>query len=259
MNSTHDNGVGLWSSGKGVQILMFLLVVCIYGGGVFLNTKIIQVSRREKEISWMLDVTNSIVLMFHFAHIIIMYEITYVVQDLYLYLGEWYCYVSKVITMIGNAHSTQNSFVIALFKYVMILHFPTPSEKKKKHMKYFFSAVNIIYPVFVIGMFFIVMPDFIIRYNGVSQANRCLGMPEVKDNATNNDHVKIYNACTFIISPDQDISFQYIFYWIRKSICWLHVLITYLNFGNILEMIMYCRIFTFMHRYYAYDMVIDAE
>ena len=141
----------------------------------------------------------------------------------------------------------------------MILYFPTPSEKKKKHMKYIFSAVNIIYPVFVIGMFFIVMPDFIIRYNGVSQANRCLGMPEVKDNATNNDHVKIYNACTFIISPDQDMSFQYICYWIRKSICWLHVLITYLNFGNILEMIMYCRIFTFMHRYYAYDMVIDAE
>ena len=248
MNSTHENDLGFLPSGRSVQIVMFLLVVCIYGGGVFIHTKIIQVSRREKEISWMLDVTNSIVFIFHFAHIIIMYEITYIVQDLYLYLGEWYCYVSKVITMIGNAHSTQNSFIIALFKYVMILHFPTPSEKRKTRMKYIFSALNIIYPVFVVGMFFIVMPDFIIRYNGVSQANRCLGRPEVKDNTTNNDHVKIYNACTFIISPDQDMSFQYIVYLIRKSICWLHVSITFLNFGNIIEMIMYCRIFTYMHR-----------
>ena len=88
MNSTHENDLGVWSSGKSVQILMFLLVVCIYGGGVFIHTKIIQVSRREKEISWMLDVTNSVVFIFHFAHIIIMYEITYIVQDLYLYLGD---------------------------------------------------------------------------------------------------------------------------------------------------------------------------
>ena len=251
MNSTHDNGVGLWSSGKGVQILMFLLVVCIYGGGVFLNTKIIQVSRREKEISWMLDVTNSIVLMFHFAHIIIMYEITYLVQDLYLYLGEWYCYVSKALTMIGNAHTTQNSFIMALLKYIMILHFQTATEKRKAHINYILFTLNIIYPFFVVGIFFMVMPDFIIRFDGVSQANRCLGKPEVKVNATNHDHVKIYNACTFIIAPVQDVSLQYIFYLIRKSICWLHVVIIYLNMGNILEMIMYYRIFAFMRRYYG--------
>ena len=214
MNSTHDNDEGLWSSEKGVQLLMILLVVCIYGGGVFLNTKIIQVSRREKEISWMLDVTNSIVLMFHFVHIIIMYEITYVVQDLYLYLGEWYCYVSKALTMIGNAHTTQNSFIMALLKYIMILHFQTATEKRKTQINYILFALNVIYPFFVVGIFFMVMPDFIIRFDGVSQANRCLGIPEIKVNATNHDHVKIYNACTFIVGADQDMSLSYFFHLI---------------------------------------------
>ena len=130
MNSTDEKEMGLHSSGTIVEILMCLLAVCIYAGGTFLHIKIIQVSRREKAMSWMLDVTNSIILMLHFAHVIIMYGITYVVQDLYLYLGEWYCYVSKAITMIGNAHTTQNSFIMAMLKYVLILRFQTVSAKE---------------------------------------------------------------------------------------------------------------------------------
>jgi len=250
MNLTDENDVGFWSSGTSVQILMCLLAVCIFGGGAFLHIKIIQVSRREKAMSWMLDVTNSIIFMLHFAHVIIMYGITYLVQDLYLYLGEWYCYVSKALTMIGNAHTTQNSFVMALLKYIMIRHFQTANEKRKAHINYILFTLNIIYPFFVVGIFFMVMPDFIIRFDGVSQANRCLGKPEIKVNATNHDHVKIYNACTFIVGADQDMSLQYFCNLIRKCICWLHVIIIYLNMGNILEMIMYCRIFAIMSRYY---------
>ena len=251
MSSTTEKDMAIRSSGTIVEILMCVLAVCIYAGGAFLHIKIIQVSRREKAMSWMLDITNSIILMLHFAHVIIMYGITYLVQDLYLYLGEWYCYVSKAITMIGNAHTTQNSFIMALLKYIMILRFQTASEKRKSHINYAVFGLNVIYPFLVVGIFFMVMPDFIIRFDGVSQANRCLGKPEVKVNATNHDHVKIYNACTFIITPVQDVSLKYIFYLIRKSICWLHVVIIYLNMGNILEMIMYYRIFAFMRRYYG--------
>ena len=106
-----------------------------------------------------------------------------------------------------------------------------------------------IYPVFVNGVFFVLMPDYIIRFDGISQANRCLGRLELKINGTFNDNVKIANACIIIIAPDQNISFQYMFYLVRKSICWLHVFITYLNTLNILEMILYGRIFAFMRRY----------
>ena len=114
-----------------------------------------------------------------------------------------------------------------------------------------------VYPVFVNGVFFLLIPDFIIRFDGISQANRCLGKPELKINGTFNDNVKIANGCILIIAPDQNISFQYIFYLIRKGICWSHVVITYANVGNFLEMILYFRIFAFMHRYGNYNMVIE--
>ena len=246
------------SSGTIIQILMCVFAACIYGGGVYLHLKIIQVSRREKEMSWMLDVTNSVIFILHFAHAIIMHSVTYLVKDLHLYLGKWYCYLSKAVTMIGNAHSTQNSFIIALMKYMMIVHFQTPSDRRKSQIKYAFVILNMVYPVFVIGCFFLLIPDFIIRFDGISQANRCLGKPELKINGTFNDNVKIANACIFIIAPDQNISFQYIFYLIRKGICWSHVVITYANVGNFLEMILYFRIFAFMHRYGNYNIVIDT-
>ena len=245
------------STGTIIQILMCLFAACIYGGGVYLHLKIIQVSRREKEMSWMLDVTNSVIFILHFAHAMIMHSVTYLVKDLHLYLGNWYCYLSKAVTMFGNAHSTQNSFIIALMKYIMIVHFKTPSDRRKSQIKYAFVILNMVYPVFVIGFFFLLIPDFIIRFDGISQANRCLGIPELKINGTFNDNVKIANGCILIIAPDQNISFQYIFYLIRKGICWSHVVITYANVGNFLEMILYFRIFAFMHRYGNHNIVID--
>ena len=228
---------------------MCVLAAFIYGVGVYLHIKIVQVSRREKEMSWTLDVANSIISILHFAHVIIMHGVTYLVKDLYVHLGEWYCYLSKAVTMFGIAHSTQNSFVVALLKYMMIVYFQTPSDRRKSQIRYLFLIINIIFPVFVNGVFFVLMPDYIIRFDGISQANRCLGKPELKINGTFNDNVKIANACIIIIAPDQKISIQYIFYLVRKSICWLHVFITYLNTLNILEMILYYRIFAFMRRY----------
>ena len=141
------------STGSIIQILMCVFAACIYGGGVYLHIKIVQVSRREKEMSWMLDVTNSIIFILHFAHAMIMHSVTYVVKDLHLYLGKWYCYLSKAVTMMGNAHSTQNSFIIALMKYFMIVHFQTPSDRRKSQIKYAFVILNMVYPVFVIGSF----------------------------------------------------------------------------------------------------------
>ena len=102
------------STGSIIQILMCVFAACIYGGGAYLHIKIVQVSRREKDMSWMLDVTNSIIFILHFAHAMIMHSVTYLVKDLYLYLGKSYCYLSKAVTMMGNAHTTQNSFIIAL-------------------------------------------------------------------------------------------------------------------------------------------------
>ena len=159
--------------------------------------------------------------------------------------------------MLGIAHSTQNSFIVALLKYMMIVYFQTPSDRKKSQIKYVFLILNMIYPVFVNGVFLVLMPDYIIRFDGISQANRCLGKPELKINGTFNDNVKIANACIIIMAPAQNISFQYIFYLIRKSSCCLHVVITYANVGNFLEMILYCRIFGFMHRYANHNIVID--
>ena len=110
---------------------MCIIALFVYGIGVLLNVKVIQVTRKEKQMTSKLDETNSIFFIIHYAHVMVMHGITYLVQDLYLYLGKGFCYISKTLTIIGNSHNAQHSFIIALMKYVMIVHYPAISERER--------------------------------------------------------------------------------------------------------------------------------
>ena len=231
-----------------IQIAMCVLVLCIYVLGVFLNTKIIIVSKKDKHATWKIDIFNSSMLMVHYAHVIVMYGVTYLVKDLYLYTGTWFCYTSKAITIYGNAHSTGHSFMTSVLKYVIIVHWERARELGEKKVKQIFLWLNIIYPLYILAMFNLGRPDFLYVYDGISQANRCLGK---SDMVSSQDHdksaTKLHNICE-IEAPLDHISFEYMVYFGRKSICWLHVILAYSNVWNLLEIFIYCRIFLFMRR-----------
>ena len=106
-----------------VQIIMGIVVVCVYIIGVYLHTKIIQISRKEKDMTWKLDIFNSTLIIVHYFHSIIMHGITYIIDDLHEYTGNWFCYLSRSLVLIGNAHTTGHSFIIAMVKYVVIIHY----------------------------------------------------------------------------------------------------------------------------------------
>ena len=103
------------------QIIMGGVALSIFVVGLFFHTKVVCVSKKDKDVTWELDITNSIILVFHYGHAIIMNGVTMFVKDLYTYTGTWFCYASKAISLLGNTHSTGHSFVIAIMKYVITL------------------------------------------------------------------------------------------------------------------------------------------
>ena len=231
-----------------IQIVMCIIALFVYGIGVFLNIKVFQVARKEKQMTSKLDETNAIFFIIHYAHVMAMHGITYVVQDLYLYLGKGFCYISKVLTIIGNSHNVQHSFIIALLKYAMIVHYQTLSDTKKIKVRYRFFFLNLFYSIISTAILIIVRPDFIFIYDGISQANRCLGIPEIRsENGLNETTIKLHHVCNARLQADFN-SLSYFFNFLAKCICWIDITITYANVGNVLEMIIYCRIFGFMHR-----------
>ena len=95
------------------QTLMCVLVVCAYIIGIYLHSRVILVCKKEKEMTWKLDILNSCVVLINYGHVIIMYSLTYLVTDLPSFTGNWFCYISKALTLYGNTLVISHSFLIS--------------------------------------------------------------------------------------------------------------------------------------------------
>ena len=88
----------------GLKCLFGGIVVIIYIIGAYLHIKLIKTSKNDKSMTWMMDIANSIYMLCHKAHLIIIYILTYMIDDLYKYTGSWFCYSSKALAIIGNGN-----------------------------------------------------------------------------------------------------------------------------------------------------------
>ena len=230
------------------NVSLGVLVLCFYIIGVYLHSKIVVASKRDKEMTWKLDVINSVGISFHYAHVLILSGITYMIKDLYLYTGSWFCYLSKIITVSGMALVTGHSLIIALMKYTMIVHQKRVMAFGQDKAKKIFIGINIMYPIYIQCIYHIFRPDFLFVYDGISQANRCLGNPELNaSDDGNKTSLKVVDLCDFR-APSDRISVEFGFYVVRKGVCWFHILVNYFNFFNIIEAFIYCVVFNFMRR-----------
>ena len=231
------------------KVIMGSMLLGVYGIGVYLHVKVIQVSKKEKELTWKMDISNSVILLICSIHSLFMHTLTYFVSDLHTITGKWYCYLIKALYVIGSAHTTGHSFVIAVIKYVIIVHYQsTITGLKKEKVKSIFFWINLFYPVAMFAVLCMITPDFIFIYDGVSPANRCLGKSEIFSSLKKNSSaVKLHNLCN-IDAPNDLLSYKYAFFIVRKSICWVHIIFLYANVWNLIELIIYVKIFKFMHR-----------
>ena len=230
------------------EISMGVLALSFFIVGVYLHSKIIITSKRDKQMTWKLDVVNSLVIFFHYANILTMKGITYLVKDLHVYTGSFFCYVIKVITFSGNTLTTGHSLIIAVMKYTMIVHDIKVRAFGKDKMKKIFLWINIFCPIYWLLFFNIVRPDFLFVFDGISQVNRCLGKSDLMaSDDSNKTALKLHDMCKFEIPPNP-FSAEYSLYIFRTGICWFHIVIVYCNVFSIIEAFIYCRIFIFMRR-----------
>ena len=65
-----------------VNMFLSLLLIAL---GTWFHTKIIVISKREKEMTWKHDITNSAFLIFHYAHAWLFHTLSYFIPDLHNY------------------------------------------------------------------------------------------------------------------------------------------------------------------------------
>ena len=230
-------------------IITETIVVCILIIGWYLHLKIIRLSFKEKEMTWKLDATNSILVLFHYTHVIFMDIITFIIPNLSLNVGKWFCYLSKVVMHYGNLYVVSHSMIVSLLKFTLIVYWRWAREFGNDRIKEIMFWVNICHVLVDMLFRVIIKPDFYIIYDAYDRIDRCLGDPNNnwgKD--SNRTQIKAHTICTLIDEPKHDDYIGYTFYLLRICACWFQIVVTYLLLWNFFEIINYCRIFSFMRK-----------
>ena len=153
-------------------IIPAILLICIGLIGLYLHVKIIIISKKEKEMTWKLDITNSCILIFNCTHSLVMENITYIVPNLYTHTGEWFCYASKVVSYYGNNYTIGHSMIVSILKYILIVHWKKSRDFGKENVKKVFFWINIFYSFFMIIIHLIIEPDFLLLWKNFKLPKR---------------------------------------------------------------------------------------
>ena len=235
-----------------LNVVLMLLSLLLIVLGTWFHTKIIMISKREKEMTWKHDITNSTFLIFHYAHAWLFHTLTYFIPDLHIYVGKWYCYTYRILAYYGNIYTVGHSLSICTMKYILIVHWEKARNYGHDRIKNAFFWLNIIHPMINYGVHFLVYPEFIMVYDGITTSNRCLGEKEYleeKENVTSS--VKLHHICQMIKSYHNQSNIVDVAVSIgRKSLCYLQTGSVYLMAWNIIEIGLYLHIFSFARRYY---------
>jgi hypothetical protein len=240
MNTTTAEETAGTDSDVATSVVVGILTICFYVIGMYLHTKIIIICKKEKQVTWKLDITNSISLMVAFTYNILLHFATYMIPDLYLVTGEWFCYASKVIIHFAMLYNIGHSMVISLMKYVVIVHDETIRPYKEKVLNLFFW-INILHPLIGIILQVVVIPEFYVVYSRFQHINTCLGNPQL-------NKTKLFSVCDIIEPPTEDDTLANSIYIIRWLVCNLLSIFFYMVAFNIFDVVIYCKIFAYGRR-----------
>ena len=218
---------------------MPIIAIAIYVFGVVLHTKVIMVSKKDKDLTWKIDIANSIFVLSGFASLIIIYTLTDLMPNLYMYTGEWFCYVCKVISHYTMLYLSGHSMVISMMKYFIIVYDENVRNLKDR-LKIGFFWLNIFHPILNIVLQTTLNPDYIFQYDGYPRINKCLGN-------LNLTKITWYSMCEFN-KPLEKTSVEYAIYIFKWSICTGQVVLMLSITLNLFDMFFYHRIFSYMKR-----------
>ena len=228
-------------------VILIVIMVIVYLIGVYLHTRIIKISKKDKAITWKLDILNSISILFYFNLAFVMFLVTYLKVaskiDLCSYTATWICYGLKLIVFTGRMYITSHSLIISLMKYCIIIFQEKVRAVGKHRIENLFLFLDILYPSMVFGILRLIKKDD--SFASDPYQEQFFHQKSITN--TNETIVKLFDACTFDEAFDE-ISIPYIFYIVRTIICWILSISIFLNSINVLEVFFYYMIFRCMNR-----------
>ena len=231
--------------------IVTLSLVFIYLIGLYLQIKIIIISKQDKDMTWRIDISHSIVMIIYYTFQILFETITHVIPNLSHFTGSWFCYFALFVKLYGMASIVGHSLVIAIHKYIFIMHGEIINNFGKEKAKKIALWINVFLPS-VWAMSWMVRPHY-----SIASVNMCHGSwirlqessNEVNETASYTPG-KLAETFFFCGMGDYDgySSFDYFIYVASQGYCFFQTVVSCIVVGNIIEIFFYKRIFNYMKR-----------
>ena len=227
-------------------VVLMVTIILVYWIGVYLHIKVIKVCKKDKQMTWKLDIVNSIATLFYFKLAIVMFIITYLntleITDLCSDNGKIVCKGIKFITFLGRMYICSHSLVISLMKYCMVVLHDKVQMIGKCKVEITFFLVDILYPAIAFILLYLIKKDDKFSADPYEEKNFLKNSFTV----TNRTVLSLFNHCK---NDDLETTFlRYIFNIVQTVVCWILTISTFMNSVNILEVLLYFQIFKSMNR-----------
>ena len=224
-----------------IAVIYFIVQAVVYSIGLVINIKVISVCWKKKETTtWQIHMINSIFLTIFWPLDLSFLAVSNTIPKLSMYTGEWFCKLSAFVIIYGVKIIIMNSLIVAVMKYVFIVHTLKARKYGNEKVQKLFTIINLTIPL-ILATFQVIMGD----YEFYKAINNCLGLER-----ENMPKLNIWQKLFFckVKEPDEFLSEGYTTNLVLQSACAIQSALTYLIISNLPEAYFYYKIFTKMKR-----------
>ena len=128
------------------HILHLVIQTLLFGIGLFIHVKIIQQSKADRSKAWLIHISHSLVVTFHYGIRVPFQAITHFVPHLSSYIGSWVCYIAAFNFFYGFQAVSAHSLWIAVEKYILIIHTMKARAFGEEHIEKIFCCLHVMCP-----------------------------------------------------------------------------------------------------------------
>ena len=227
-----------------------IILVLIFIVGIILQIRVIQISKKEKDITWRTDICHSIVMIVFYFIRIVFEDLTFFVPCLNQFTGEWLCHVLYFVYMFGALSIAAHSFMLSFYKYLYIVHDSLIRLIGREKCGIILFWISLLAPA-LLAMSFVARPND--QYLTYSSVYKCRGydiQKLAKDSQSFDEQFNTYFFCKFMhYNEDEKLGiFEYLMITIDTIGCFVTGAIVFIVMMNIMEAFFYLRIFSFTKR-----------
>ena len=240
---------------KALGAIVNLLRLILFAIGTYLQIKIIRACKKDKDKTWLIDVTRSVVLIPLIFFNALFEPLNEYVPNYPEYTGVSICYLASFIYIFLPYIVVFQTLLIAIIKYIWIVHHEKARAIGSDRISNAFFWFNLLHALFL------TIPTIaLLDFESQQSLVHCFGLEDEISQRYNSSSAKLERMFMCKLRSQNDEGSEVdISYVLMQSFCGIKMIYTTFVSSNILEAIFYYKIFKKMRGYVLYNIFLTKH